>query len=68
MLLEAAEDFNIDLSMSWMAGDRESDIKAGKLAGCKTVLIGDCEYGQDITCNSLAEFVTRFISTIQYEE
>lgn len=53
MLLKAAEDFNIDLSQSWMIGDGENDIKAGKAAGCKTVLIGEEEYGQDMTVNSL---------------
>ena len=40
MLLKAAEDFNIDLSQSWMIGDGENDIKAGEVAGCKTALIG----------------------------
>ena len=28
MLLKAAEDFNIDLSQSWMAGDSENDVRA----------------------------------------
>lgn len=40
MLLRAANDFNIDLSQSWMIGDSESDILAGKSAGCMTGLIG----------------------------
>lgn len=40
MLIKAAKDFNIDLSQSWMIGDSENDILAGKAAGCKTVLIG----------------------------
>jgi len=39
MLLEASHDFNIDLSTSWMIGDDKNDIKAGKAAGCRTVLI-----------------------------
>lgn len=56
MLLKAAKDFNIDLKQSWMVGDGENDIKAGKSAGCKTVLIGTEEYGQKITINSLLEF------------
>lgn len=56
MLLKAAEDFNIDLSQSWMIGDGENDIKAGISAGCKTVLIGEEDYGQIITCDSLKEF------------
>lgn len=39
MLLKAAEDFNIDLSQSWMVGDSESDVKAGEAAGCHCVFI-----------------------------
>jgi D-glycero-D-manno-heptose 1,7-bisphosphate phosphatase len=39
MLLEAAKDFNIDLSKTYMVGDRESDIRAGINAGTKTVLV-----------------------------
>ena len=37
MLLKAAEDFNIDLSRSWMIGDDENDVLAGQNAGCKTI-------------------------------
>lgn len=40
MLLEAAEEFSIDLSQSYMIGDRWRDMDAGKAAGCKTILIG----------------------------
>lgn len=39
MLLEAAKEFGIDLENSWMIGDRESDILAGKNAGTKTILV-----------------------------
>ncbi len=35
MLLKAADDWNIDLSRSYMIGDRPSDVKAGENAGCK---------------------------------
>ena len=56
MLVQAAEDFNIDLSQSWMVGDGENDIKAGKAAGCKTALIGKENLGQDIGISSLKEF------------
>ena len=35
LLLKAARDFNIDLSQSIMIGDSESDIQAGRNAGCK---------------------------------
>lgn len=57
MLLKAAEDFNIDLSQSWMIGDGENDIKAGEAAGCKTALIGEEKFGQDIAGQSLLEIV-----------
>ncbi len=38
LLLKAAKDFNIDLTSSFMLGDRASDIKAGHQAGTKTIL------------------------------
>ena len=35
--------------------------KQVKNAGCKTVLIGDDEFGQDITVYSLLEFVNQIV-------
>ena len=61
MLLKAAEDFKIDLSVSWMIGDGENDIKAGKAAGCNTALIGDGEYGQDMTGDSLVIIIEKIL-------
>jgi histidinol-phosphate phosphatase family protein len=37
MILKAATDFNIDTRFSFMIGDTEADILAGKNAGCYTV-------------------------------
>lgn len=56
MLYKAAEDFNIDLTSSWMIGDGKNDIEAGKKAGCRSVLIGEEDYGQDKTVQSLLTF------------
>lgn len=56
LLLEAAQDFNIDLSQSWMVGDSLRDIEAGRRAGCKTALIGENLFGQDVSISSLLEF------------
>lgn len=39
MILQAAVDFNVDLSSSWMIGDILHDVEAGNKAGCKTILI-----------------------------
>ena len=67
MLLKAAEELNIDLSRSWMAGDGENDILAGKNAGCRTALIGSEDLGQDITADSLLAAVERILSEEQEE-
>ena len=39
MLLNAAHTHELDLTSSWMIGDSDIDIEAGRNAGCKTVLI-----------------------------
>jgi D-glycero-D-manno-heptose 1,7-bisphosphate phosphatase len=39
LLLKAAQDWNINLSASFMVGDRWKDIEAGRRAGCKTVFV-----------------------------
>lgn len=38
-LLTAARDWNIDMTRSWMIGDRWVDVAAGAAAGVKTVLL-----------------------------
>ena len=66
MLLQAAQEMNVDLSQSWLIGDGLSDIKAGKLAGTHTLLIGrmKCELCKlmdeddarpDLICENLLE-------------
>jgi D-glycero-D-manno-heptose 1,7-bisphosphate phosphatase len=39
MLIQGSQDFDIDLSRSWMIGDRPKDIEAGLAAGCRTVFL-----------------------------
>lgn len=39
LLLQAAKDYNIDLCESYMIGDSERDVEAGKAAGCKESLL-----------------------------
>ncbi len=39
MLLKAKKEYDIDLSASYMIGDRPSDITAGNLALCKTIQV-----------------------------
>jgi D-glycero-D-manno-heptose 1,7-bisphosphate phosphatase len=61
LLTDAALQYGIDLSISYMVGDRWRDIEAGRSAGCRTVLI-DYQYREkqpaqppDHTVNSLLE-------------
>jgi D-glycero-D-manno-heptose 1,7-bisphosphate phosphatase len=42
LLTRAAAQYDIDLSSSYIIGDRWKDIEAGRRAGCATILI---EYG-----------------------
>jgi D-glycero-D-manno-heptose 1,7-bisphosphate phosphatase len=70
LILQAAHDFNINLSSSFMIGDKLSDIEAGQKAGCKTILVltGRGEQSQnelrhysgqppDAICQNLADAV-----------
>lgn len=41
LLLQAMEDFDIDVSNSWMIGDGLNDVQAGNRAGCKTIFFGE---------------------------
>ncbi len=57
MLLEAAERHGIDLPLSWMIGDSERDIGAGRQAGCRCILVGggDGETDADYRVADMAE-------------
>ena len=64
MLFQAAEKYGIDLSQSFLVGDRWKDIEAGKLGGCKTVFI---DYGYNEILRNEPDFQTNSIrATIQW--
>ena len=46
LFMQAAEKFNIDISRSYMIGDRLSDIQSGENAGCKKTFLLHSGYGQ----------------------
>jgi D-glycero-D-manno-heptose 1,7-bisphosphate phosphatase len=54
MLLDAARDHGISLGESWMIGDSQADIKAGRSAGCKTALVTPDGDGKNIEVDLLA--------------
>ena len=47
MIIKASKDINIDLNKSYMIGDREKDIEAGRRAGCKTISISESTISAD---------------------
>lgn len=40
MILDLADKYNVDVKQSYMVGDRDFDIQAGRKAGAKTIFIG----------------------------
>jgi D-glycero-D-manno-heptose 1,7-bisphosphate phosphatase len=54
LLLQAADEYNVDLTKSIMIGDRWKDIDAGKNAGCQTIWINQ-EYSEKI---AVPDFMT----------
>ena len=72
LLVEAAHDHQIALSVSWMVGDRWSDVAAGQAAGSRTVFI-DCGYEEkrlwlsmpDATTQNLPEAVDFILSQVR---
>lgn len=67
MILDAAERFGVDLTRSWIVGDSDKDIGAGRAAGLRTVLLAT-DYNlsiwqsADFTLHSLSE-IAQFIQT-----
>lgn len=61
MLFQAAREHKINLSESWMVGDSERDVEAGRRAGCRTIrLAGNRESERtfaDLVSSSLLEAV-----------
>jgi D-glycero-D-manno-heptose 1,7-bisphosphate phosphatase len=45
LLLRAAQDLHLDLSTSFMVGDRPTDLQAGARAGCRTVWVQTGRHG-----------------------
>ncbi|MBS3053307.1 MAG: HAD-IIIA family hydrolase [Candidatus Aenigmarchaeota archaeon] len=58
MLLQAAKDFGIDLTNSFVIGDRTVDVKSGHNAGCRTVLVKTGLAGNDKKYEAEADFVS----------
>ena len=53
LLLTAARELDIDLSRSWMIGDKACDAEAGAAAGCRTLLVRT-GHGRDLPADANA--------------
>ena len=63
MILEAARKHGIDLSKSFMVGDKQIDADAGRAAGCRTILISeDQSMKADFVVKSFKEAVEIILS------
>ena len=61
MVLEAAADLHLDLSRSWMIGDKAIDVQCGRAAGVRPILV-QTGPGRDEDA-SAAEFVAKDFAT-----
>jgi D-glycero-D-manno-heptose 1,7-bisphosphate phosphatase len=59
MLLRAARELDIDLSRSWMVGDRWRDIDCGAAAGCRTIFV---DHGYDEKLKAHPDFTVRSLA------
>jgi D-glycero-D-manno-heptose 1,7-bisphosphate phosphatase len=55
LLLSAARDLQLDLERSWMIGDTEDDVNAGRAAGCRTILLTHDPADHERTAESLLQ-------------
>ena len=58
MFERASHDYGIQLTVSWMIGDSDIDIEAGKNAGCKTALLLGTGAGASVRALNRADLVT----------
>jgi D-glycero-D-manno-heptose 1,7-bisphosphate phosphatase len=65
MLLKAARTYNLSLAESWMVGDSEHDVHAGKSAGCRTVRLVEegksSTSGAELMASSLLDAVHKIL-------
>ncbi len=58
MILKAAAKHGIDLTKSWMVGDREGDVVTGHAAGCRAVLVASGKTAADAQVATMEDLPT----------
>jgi D-glycero-D-manno-heptose 1,7-bisphosphate phosphatase len=59
LLLQAAEELDIDLSQSYVIGDMPKDMEAGHNAGVKKAILVKTGYGENVVRADMADFIAR---------
>ncbi|MBF0343286.1 MAG: HAD-IIIA family hydrolase [Nitrospirae bacterium] len=62
MILQAIEQYNIDVESSWMIGDTTTDIQTGINAGLKTILVRTGKGGKDNKYNVTPDLILNNIN------
>ena len=65
LLTSAAKKYNLDLTECYMVGDRNSDIRAGKNAGCTTIII-DKMYNQSVSADHRISEFSQILGIVDY--
>ncbi len=65
MIVQAGRDLTLDLARSWLIGDQERDIAAGRAAGCRTVLVSqDQKLVMQAKASATVETITQAVDFI----
>jgi D-glycero-D-manno-heptose 1,7-bisphosphate phosphatase len=64
MLFAAADEYQVDLRSSWMIGDSEKDVEAGRSAGCSTARILRADINPDGNADVLARSLLEAVHQI----
>jgi len=62
LIHKAVKDLKVDPVHSWMVGDTESDIEAGRQAGCRTILF--TYYGNKTKNSTSADYIAESFSQV----
>ncbi len=70
LIFKAAQEFGVDLSKSFFAGDLEKDIETGRAAGVATVFIGSPEksFGADISAADVFEAAEKIVGYEKFKK
>ncbi len=66
MLEVATQEHKIDLSKSWMVGDRMTDVEAGRRAGTRTILLAGVDHPENSQFDKPTAFVPDLLAVAEY--